>query len=75
VGAPGAGRAGALRAEDTPEAWRSDGSVSAGGARGVPFGREPHLVARLASTDRWMACFRDSEGDMLVIPSEVLRGA
>ncbi len=43
--------------------------------RGVRFEREPHLVARLAATDLWMAFFRDSEGNLLAIQSEVPRGA
>ena len=41
--------------------------------RGVRFEREPCLVAPLASTDLWMAFFRDSEGNLLALQSEVAR--
>ena len=44
-------------------------------ARGVKFEREPHLVAPLATSDLWMAFFRDSEGNLLALSSEVPRSA
>ncbi len=43
------------------------------GARGVRFESEPHVVARLESADLWMAFFRDTEGNMLALQSEVAR--
>ena len=42
-------------------------------AAGVRFVEEPHLVAPLASSDLWMASFRDSEGNLLALQSEVAR--
>jgi len=39
--------------------------------RGVRFEREPFQVARLATADLWMAFFRDSEGNLLALHSEV----
>ena len=41
--------------------------------RGVRFVNEPHLLARLATTDLWMAEFRDSEDNPLALQSEVAR--
>ena len=41
--------------------------------RGVGFEREPFLVAKLATTDLWMAFFRDSEGNFLALQSEIPR--
>ena len=40
-------------------------------ARGVPFIDAPHLIAHMDSYDLWMAFFRDSEGNLLSIMSEV----
>jgi methylmalonyl-CoA/ethylmalonyl-CoA epimerase len=42
-------------------------------ARGVRFESQPHLVAKLASHDLWLADFRDSEGNLLALMSEVAR--
>lgn len=42
-------------------------------ARGVAFEREPFVVAPLAKSDLWMAFFRDSEGNLLALQSEVPR--
>lgn len=42
-------------------------------ARDVTFEGEPHVVAPLASSDLWMAFFRDSEGNLLALHSEVPR--
>jgi methylmalonyl-CoA/ethylmalonyl-CoA epimerase len=39
--------------------------------RGVVFEREPHLVARLPDHDLWMAFFRDPDGNLLALMSEV----
>ncbi|HYW42871.1 MAG TPA: VOC family protein [Bryobacteraceae bacterium] len=39
--------------------------------RGVPFDREPHLLARLAGHDLWMAFFRDPDRNLLALMSEV----
>jgi methylmalonyl-CoA/ethylmalonyl-CoA epimerase len=44
-------------------------------ASGVLFEGEPHLISRLASTDLWMAFFRDSEGNLLALSSEIPRTA
>ncbi len=41
--------------------------------RGVGFERPPHLLARLADHDLWMAFFRDSEGNLLALMSEEAR--
>ena len=40
-------------------------------ARGVPFRQPPHLVARLATFDLYLADFQDSEGNALALMSEV----
>ncbi len=40
-------------------------------ARGVEFLDSPHLIARLPDHELWMTFFRDSEGNMLGIMSEV----
>ena len=40
-------------------------------ARGVRFEHEPSLVARMPDHELWMAFFRDSEGNMLGVMSEV----
>jgi methylmalonyl-CoA/ethylmalonyl-CoA epimerase len=39
--------------------------------RGVSFEREPHLVARLPDHELWMAFFRDPDGNLLALMSEV----
>jgi predicted enzyme related to lactoylglutathione lyase len=41
--------------------------------RGVRFEEAPHLLASLGDRDIWMGAFRDSEGNMLALMSEVLR--
>ncbi len=41
--------------------------------RGVHFESDPHMVAQLATSDLWMAFFRDTEGNMLALQSEVAR--
>jgi methylmalonyl-CoA/ethylmalonyl-CoA epimerase len=40
-------------------------------SRGVEFVDEPHLIAKLPDHDLWMTFFRDSEGNLLSIMSEV----
>jgi methylmalonyl-CoA/ethylmalonyl-CoA epimerase len=37
----------------------------------VPFEDEPHLIAKMPTHDLWMAFFRDSEGNLLALMSEV----
>jgi catechol 2,3-dioxygenase-like lactoylglutathione lyase family enzyme len=44
-------------------------------ARGVLFEQPPHLVARLAHADLWMAFLRDPDGHLLAIMSEVAHPA
>jgi len=41
--------------------------------RGVQFEQPPHIVARLDKADLWMAFFKDADGHMLAIMSEVAR--
>lgn len=53
--------------DDVQEAWR------ALVARGVVFGHEPRIIARLPHADLWMADFRDPDGNILEIMSEVAR--
>lgn len=43
--------------------------------RGVCFEGEPHVVAPLPTTDLWMAFFRDCEGNLLALQSEVARAS
>jgi methylmalonyl-CoA/ethylmalonyl-CoA epimerase len=38
---------------------------------GVAFDDQPHLIARMPSHDLWMTFFRDSEGNLLALMSEV----
>jgi methylmalonyl-CoA/ethylmalonyl-CoA epimerase len=40
-------------------------------SRGVNFVDEPHLIAKLPDHDLWMTFFRDSEGNLLGLMSEV----
>jgi methylmalonyl-CoA/ethylmalonyl-CoA epimerase len=42
-------------------------------ARGVVFEQPPHVVARLATHDLWLAFFPDPEGNLLALMSEVAR--
>jgi methylmalonyl-CoA/ethylmalonyl-CoA epimerase len=39
--------------------------------RGVTFVTAPHLVARMPDHELWLADFRDSEGNVLALMSEV----
>lgn len=40
-------------------------------ARGVAKVEDPHLIAKMDTYDLWMAFFRDSEGNMHAVMSEV----
>lgn len=40
-------------------------------ARGVVFEEEPRLIARLPDHDLWIGAFRDSEGNLVALMSEV----
>jgi methylmalonyl-CoA/ethylmalonyl-CoA epimerase len=42
-------------------------------ARGVEFIVKPHLVAPMPTYDLWLANFKDSEGNILALMSEVPR--
>jgi predicted enzyme related to lactoylglutathione lyase len=53
------------KVEDIEEAW--EGLSEAG----VDLRRPPHLLARMKDHDLWMAFFRDTEGNMLALMSEV----
>ena len=39
-------------------------------SRGIRFRTEPHLIARLADREVWMAFFDDTEGNTLALMSE-----
>jgi methylmalonyl-CoA/ethylmalonyl-CoA epimerase len=41
--------------------------------RGVTFADDPHLIANMDTYDLWMAFFRDSEGNIHALMSEVAR--
>jgi methylmalonyl-CoA/ethylmalonyl-CoA epimerase len=40
---------------------------------GVHFEDKPHLIAKMPAHDLWMTFFRDSEGNLLALMSEVAR--
>jgi methylmalonyl-CoA/ethylmalonyl-CoA epimerase len=40
---------------------------------GVHFEDEPHLIARMPAHDLWLTSFRDSEGNLMALMSEVAR--
>lgn len=40
-------------------------------SRGVAFDAEPRMIARMPDHELWMAFFRDSEGNLLALMSEV----
>jgi predicted enzyme related to lactoylglutathione lyase len=44
-------------------------------SRGVEFVVKPHVVARMPAYDLWLADFRDSEGNLLALMSEVPKEA
>ena len=39
--------------------------------RGVVFGGEPHLVHKTATSELWLADFRDPDGNQLALMSEI----
>jgi methylmalonyl-CoA/ethylmalonyl-CoA epimerase len=41
--------------------------------KGVQFEDEPHLIAKMPDHDLWMVFFRDSEGNLMGLMSEVRR--
>jgi len=41
--------------------------------KGVKFEDEPHLLAKMPDHDLWMTFFRDSEGNLMALMSEVKR--
>jgi methylmalonyl-CoA/ethylmalonyl-CoA epimerase len=43
------------------------------GERGVVFEQPPHIVARLPGADLWIGFFRDPDGHLLALMSEVPR--
>ena len=43
-------------------------------ARGVAFDEAPALLARMPDHELWMAFFKDSEGNLLALMSEVRQG-
>ncbi|HKI05106.1 MAG TPA: VOC family protein [Thermoanaerobaculia bacterium] len=53
------------KVDDIQAAW--EGLKEAG----VDLQQPPHLLARMPDHDLWMAFFRDSEGNMLALMSEV----
>ncbi len=40
-------------------------------ARGVAFEARPHLIAKLPDHELWMAFFRDPDGNLLALMSEI----
>ena len=40
-------------------------------SKGVPFDREPHMIAKMPDHDLWMAFFRDPDRNLLALMSEV----
>ena len=48
-----------------------DGAFAALTARGVLFEVSPHLVAKLPDHELWMAFFRDPDGNLLALMSEI----
>lgn len=42
-------------------------------ARGVAFEAGPHLIAKMPDHELWMAFFRDPDGNLLALMSEVRR--
>ena len=40
---------------------------------GVHFEDEPHVIAKMPTHDLWMTFFRDSEGNLLALMSEIAR--
>jgi methylmalonyl-CoA/ethylmalonyl-CoA epimerase len=40
---------------------------------GVHFEEEPHLIAKMPTHDLWLTSFRDTEGNLMALMSEVAR--
>ena len=53
-----------------PDIQAAHQSMKAGG---VKFEDEPHLIAKMPDHDLWMTFFRDSEGNLLGLMSEVAK--
>jgi len=53
------------KVDDIQEVWENLSEA------GVDLRRPPHLLARMKDHDLWMAFFRDTEGNMLALMSEV----
>ncbi len=43
-------------------------------ARGVEFVQDPHLIAKMPDHELWMSFFRDSEGNVHALMSEIRQG-
>jgi methylmalonyl-CoA/ethylmalonyl-CoA epimerase len=54
-----------FKVEEIAAAW------AALAERGVTLEREPHLIARMPDHELWMAFFRDADGNLLALMSEV----
>jgi methylmalonyl-CoA/ethylmalonyl-CoA epimerase len=48
-----------------------EGTFATLSGRGVIFEGKPHLIAKLPDHDLWMAFFRDPDGNLLALMSEV----
>ncbi|HEX4963277.1 MAG TPA: VOC family protein [Thermoanaerobaculia bacterium] len=57
-----------FKVDDIQSTWES---LREGGADLI---REPHLLARMPDHELWMAFFKDSEGNLLALMSEVRVG-
>ncbi len=53
-----------------PDIQEAYGKLKAGGAH---FEDEPHMIAKMPTHDLWMTFFRDTEGNLLALMSEVAR--
>jgi methylmalonyl-CoA/ethylmalonyl-CoA epimerase len=53
-----------------PDIQAAYGNLKEGG---VHFEDEPHLIVKMPAHDLWMTFFRDSEGNLLALMSEVGR--
>jgi methylmalonyl-CoA/ethylmalonyl-CoA epimerase len=47
------------------------GAVTTLSGRGIRFEAEPHLMAKMPDHELWMAFFRDPDGNLLGLMSEV----
>jgi methylmalonyl-CoA/ethylmalonyl-CoA epimerase len=53
-----------------PDIQAAHGKLKEGG---VYFEDEPHMIAKMPTHELWMTFFRDSEGNLLALMSEVAR--